>query len=96
MKFWCSSYALCAALSYFNRVRLFVTLWTVAHQAPLSVFSREESRSGSPCPSPGGLPDPGFLHCRQILHRLSLQGSPFIAVISFVIYKDTGSHSELV
>ena len=30
-------------------------LWTVAHQAPLSIaFSRQESWSGLPCPSPGG------------------------------------------
>ena len=30
-------------LSHFSRVRLFVTLWTVAGQAPLSMkFSRQE------------------------------------------------------
>ena len=30
-----------------------VTPWTVAHQAPLSIeFSRQEYRSGFPCPSP--------------------------------------------
>ena len=30
-------------LSCFSRVRLFATLWTVAHQAPLSMgFSRQE------------------------------------------------------
>ena len=41
-------------------VRLFVTLWTVAHQVPLSMgFSRQEYWSGLPFPSPGGLPDPG-------------------------------------
>ena len=34
---------------------------TVAHQAPLSVgFPRQEYWSGLPCPSPGGLPDPGM------------------------------------
>ena len=34
-------------LSRFSRVRLFVTLWTVAPQAPLSVeFSRQEFWSG--------------------------------------------------
>ena len=39
---------------------LFVTPWTVAHQAPLSMeFAREvDYRSGLPCPSPGDLPDP--------------------------------------
>ena len=35
--------------------------WTLACQAPLSVgFSRQESWSGLPCPSPGDLPDPGI------------------------------------
>ena len=39
----------------------FVTPWTVAHQAPLSMgFSRQEPWSGLPCPSPGDLPDPGI------------------------------------
>ena len=36
-------------------------LWTVAHQAPLSMgFSRQESWSGLPCPASGDLPDPGI------------------------------------
>ena len=35
-------------------VWLFATLWTVAHQAPLSMgFSRQEYWSGLPFPSPG-------------------------------------------
>ena len=39
----------------------FVTLWTVAHQAPLPKgFSREERWSGSPLPSPGEPPDAGI------------------------------------
>ena len=43
-----------------SRVRLFVTLWTVAHQAPLSLgFPREEYWSGLPFPSSGDLPNPG-------------------------------------
>ena len=38
----------------------YVTLWTVAHQAPLSMgFSRQDSWSGLPFPPPGDLPDPG-------------------------------------
>ena len=42
-------------------VRLFVTPWTVARQAPLSVgFSRQEYWSGLPCPPPGHLLDPGI------------------------------------
>ena len=42
-------------------VWLFVTLGTVAHQAPLSMkFSRQDYRSGLLCPPPGNLPDPGI------------------------------------
>ena len=42
-------------------VRLSVTLWTVACQAPLSVgFSRQEYWSGLPFPPSGDLPDPGI------------------------------------
>ena len=42
-----------------SRVQLFVTPWTVAHQAPLSIeFSRQEYWRGLPFPSPGDLPDP--------------------------------------
>ena len=48
-------------LSHFSHVQLFVTLWTVGHQAPLSMgFSRQEYRSGLPCPPPVDLPDPGI------------------------------------
>ena len=40
---------------------LFVTPWTVAHQAPLSMgSSRQEYWSGFPFPSPGDFPDPGI------------------------------------
>ena len=42
-------------------VRLFATLWSVAHQAPLSMgFSRQEYWSGLPFPSPGNLSNPGI------------------------------------
>ena len=48
-------------LSYFSRVRLFATRWTVAHQAPLSMwFSRQEYWSAFLWPPPGHLPDPGI------------------------------------
>ena len=44
-----------------SRVRLFVTRWTVAYQASLSMgYSRQECWSGLPFPSPGDLPDPGI------------------------------------
>ena len=45
----------------FSRVQLFVTPWTVAHQASLSIrFSRQEYWSGLPLLSPGDLPHPGI------------------------------------
>ena len=44
-----------------SRVWLFVTPWTVARQAPLSMgFPRQEYWSGLPVASPGDLPDPGI------------------------------------
>ena len=44
-----------------SSVQLFVTPWTIAHQAPLSLgFSRQEYWSGLPFPPPGDLPDPGM------------------------------------
>ena len=65
-------------------VRFFVTPWTVAFQAPLSMgFFRQDYWSGLPCPSPGDLPDLEnlvLLHCRQILYHLSYQGSPYLPV----------------
>ena len=46
-------------LSCFSRLRLFSTLWTVAHQAPLSMgFFRQEYWSGLPSSPPGDLPNP--------------------------------------
>ena len=44
-----------------SRVRLLVTPWTVAHQAPLSMgFPRQEYWSGLSSPSPGDFPNPGI------------------------------------
>ena len=58
------------------------TLWTVAHQAHVSMgFSMQEYWSGLPFPSPMDLPNPGIeprsLHCRQTHCHLSYQGSPY-------------------
>ena len=39
----------------------FMTVWTVACKAPLSMeFSKREYWSGLLCPPPGDLPDPGI------------------------------------
>ena len=45
----------------FGRVQLFVTPWTAACQAPLSMeFPKQIHLSWFPCPPPGDLPDPGI------------------------------------
>ena len=60
MLFLTSVTGLCCAY-LLNHVWLFVTMWTVAHQAPLSIgFSRQEYWSGLPCLPPGHLPNPGI------------------------------------
>ena len=52
---------ICMPLQSLCCVQLFVTLWTVAHQAPLSMrFLRQEYWSGLPFPPPGDLPKPGL------------------------------------
>ena len=69
---------LCARV--FSCVWLFVTPWTVACQAPLSIeISRQEYWSGLPFPSPEDLSNPVIKPAsptmRQILYHLSHQGS---------------------
>ena len=68
----------------FSRVQLYVTPWSVAHQAPLSMgFSRHKYWNGLPCPPPGDLPNPGIEPASPVAPALqanplslSHQGSP--------------------
>ena len=56
---------------------IFVTPWTVAHQAPLSMgFSRQEYWSGLPFPSPGDLPNPGIEPSSLALQADALTSEP--------------------
>ena len=49
------------SLCHFIQVQIFVTIWTLACQAPVYMgFSRQEYWSGLPCPPPGNLPDPSI------------------------------------
>ena len=51
----------CVCVCVVSPVQLFVTLWTVANQASLSMgFSRQEYWSGLPFPPAGDLPNPGI------------------------------------
>ena len=68
-----------------SSIQYFVTPWTVASQAPLSMeFSRQEYWSGLPFPSPGGLPDPGIELRSPALQADSLPSEPPRKVRSFV------------
>ena len=59
--FGCTVFILVLPVYVVGCVRLFVTLSTVARQAPLSMgLSRQEYWSGLPFPTPGDLPDPGI------------------------------------
>ena len=64
------------------------TLWTIAHQASLSMeFSRQEYWSGLQFPSPGDLPNPGIEPSFLALQADSLPieplGKPFCVGASF-------------
>ena len=80
-----------------------MTLWTVAHQAPLSMgFPRQEYWSGLPFPSPGDLSDPGIEPTSLVLPALagrffttappgkpqsSLQSSIYFTILTFTFTK---------
>ena len=60
-----------------SRVQLFVTLWTVALQAPPFMgFSKQEYWSGLLFPSPGDLPDPGIEPRSPALQADTLTSEP--------------------
>ena len=58
-------------------VQFFVTPWTVARQAPLSMtFPRQKYWSGLPCPSPEYLPYPGIEPGSPAIQAGSLPSEP--------------------
>ena len=67
---WYSYYGKQCVLNLFSHVQFFKTLWTVAHQAPLSMrFSRQEFWSGLPCLPSRDLPVQGSnLHLLCLLY----------------------------
>ena len=68
-----------------------MTLWTVAHQPPLSMgLSRQECWSGLPCPPSEDLPDPGIKPVFPVTPALQVdssllshQGSPHSRIIKY-------------
>ena len=54
-----------------------VTLWTVAHQIPLSIgFSRQEYYTGLPGPTPGDFPDPWIESMSPVAPSLQTDSLP--------------------
>ena len=72
-----TSYCKHKVVKLLSRVRLFATLWTLAHQPPPSMrFSMQEYWSGLPFPSPGDLPDPGIKYRSPALQVDTLTSEP--------------------
>ena len=68
-------------------VRIFVTQWTVDHQAPLSMgFSRQKYWSGWPFSSPGDFPNPVTEPRSPALQANSLLSQPPGKPIRIIIY----------
>ena len=77
----------CAVLSH---VGFFVTLQTVARQAPLSmVFPRQEYWSGLAFPLPGDLPNPGIEPASLVSPALQVDSLP-LSHLGFVPYLEGG------
>ena len=90
--------SLCVCAQSPSHVRLFATLWTEAHQAPLSMeFSRQEYWSGLPFLPLGDLPDPGteprLLGLLHLLHWLA--GRFFTTSATSSTLKHVGNYKDL-
>ena len=75
---WCDD-----DMKLLSRVQLFTTPWTIAYKAPPSMgFSSQEYWSRLHFLLQGIFPtqglNPGLPHCRQMLYRLSHQGSKLV------------------
>ena len=69
-----------------------MTLWTVAHEAPLSMgYSRQEHWSGLPYPPPGYIPNPGVKPVSLAFPAGSLPLAPLEAYLS----KSTNTYTYL-
>ena len=85
-----------SSLCVLGCVRLFATPWTVSCQAPLSMgFSRKNIGVGCHFLLQGIFRiqewNPGLLHCRQIVDRLSYEGIPRIYVSEYKLGWQEGS-----
>ena len=68
----CVCVCVCVCTQLLSCVQPFVTPWTAAQQAPLSMgFSRQEYWSQLPFPAPGDLADPGIQPCLSCFRQKS-------------------------
>ena len=73
-----------------SHVRLFLTSWTVACQASLSLeFSQQGYWSGLPFPSPRDLPDPRIERRSPALRAESLPSEPLAEALAIAKLGDT-------
>ena len=73
---------------------IFVSLWPVACQAPLSMgFLRQQYWSGLPFPSPGDLPDPGI---KPESLALPMDSLPLNHQGSLHMYTHTHTHTHYI
>ena len=79
-------YLVCV-LSCSSYILLFVTLWTIARQAPLQMgFSRQEYWCGLLCPPPRDLPHPGIKpHCLFCLLHWQMGSLPLVPLGRFIL-----------
>ena len=72
---------------------LFITPWTIAYQAPLSMgCSRQEHWSGLPFPPPGVLPEPGIEPGYPALQADSLHSEPPGKPYIYILYTSAVSY----
>ena len=86
---------------FFRCVLLFVTLWTVACQTPLSnEFSRQEYLSGLPFPTPGDFLDPGIEPASSALaggfFTIASPGKPMCLKVCHLISKYLGDFLDFL
>ena len=94
VRFWLHRGLCACVLSCFSLVWLFSTLYTIAHQAPLSMgFSRQEYLSVWPCPLPADLLHSGIrpmslmsLDIRELAGRVFITSTIWEGYLSKIIY----------
>ena len=91
----------CVHAQFLSCVLLFVTLWTVACQTPLSTeFSRQEYLSGLPFSTPGDLLDPEIEPASSalagIFFTIASPGKPMCLKVCHLISKYLGDFLDIL